>query len=77
VDGVDAALAHIACHGSEHTDAIVADDASAAERFLNGVDSAVALERLDAVLRRGEFGLARSGIATGRIHARVPSARNN
>src|SRR6185437_10195082 len=41
VDGVDAALAHIARHGSEHTDAIVTDDAAAAEHFLGGLDSAV------------------------------------
>ena len=41
VDGVDAALAHIARHGSEHTDAIVTEDAAVAERFLAGLDSAV------------------------------------
>ncbi len=41
VDGVDAALAHIARHGSEHTDAIVTEDAAAAEHFLAGIDCAV------------------------------------
>jgi len=74
VNGVDAALAHIARHGSEHTDAIVAEDASAAERFLNGVDSAVALWNASTQFcDGGEFGFgAEIGIATGRIHARGP-----
>jgi glutamate-5-semialdehyde dehydrogenase len=74
VDGVDAALAHIARHGSEHTDAIVAEDADAAQRFLNGVDSAVALWNASTQFcDGGEFGFgAEIGIATGRIHARGP-----
>lgn len=74
VDGVDAALAHIARHGSEHTDAIVAEDATAAQRFLNGVDSAVALWNASTQFcDGGEFGFgAEIGIATGRIHARGP-----
>ena len=74
VDGVDAALAHIAHHGSEHTDAIVARDEHAAQRFLNGVDSAVALWNASTQFcDGGEFGFgAEIGIATGRIHARGP-----
>src|SRR3954463_8936718 len=43
VDGVDAAIAHIQNHGSRHTDAIVTDDAHAAQKFLNEVDSAIVL----------------------------------
>ena len=74
VDGVDAALSHIARHGSEHTDAIVAEDATAAQQFLNGIDSAVALWNASTQFcDGGEFGFgAEIGIATGRIHARGP-----
>jgi glutamate-5-semialdehyde dehydrogenase len=74
VDGVDSALAHIARHGSEHTDAIITDDAAAAERFLGGLDSAVALWNASTQFcDGGEFGFgAEIGIATGRIHARGP-----
>jgi glutamate-5-semialdehyde dehydrogenase len=74
VDGVDAALAHIAAHGSEHTDAIVTEDGAVADRFLRGVDSAVALWNASTQFCDGaEFGFgAEIGIATGRIHARGP-----
>jgi glutamate-5-semialdehyde dehydrogenase len=74
VDGVDQALAHIAKHGSEHTDAIVTEDPEAANRFLRGVDSAVALWNASTQFcDGGEFGFgAEIGIATGRIHARGP-----
>jgi glutamate-5-semialdehyde dehydrogenase len=74
VDGVDAALAHITRHGSEHTDAIITEDQQAAERFLRGVDSAVALWNASTQFcDGGEFGFgAEIGVATGRIHARGP-----
>ncbi len=74
VDGVASALAHIAAHGSEHTDAIVTEDAAVADEFLRGVDSAVALWNASTQFcDGGEFGFgAEIGIATGRVHARGP-----
>jgi len=74
VDGVDAAIAHIHDHGSHHTDAIVAEDATAAEKFLNEVDSAIVLHNASTQFADGgEFGFGGEiGIATGKFHARGP-----
>ncbi len=74
VDGVDAALAHIARHGSEHTEAIVTEDAAAAEHFLRNATAAVTLWNASTQFcDGGEFGFgAEIGIATGRTHARGP-----
>src|SRR6266702_2876042 len=57
VDGLDEAIAHIHNHGSHHTDAIVTEDAHAAERFLNEVDSAIVLHNASTQFADGgEFG---------------------
>ena len=74
VAGLDEAIAHIARHGSSHTEAIVTDDGPAAERFLAEVDSAILLHNASTQYADGgEFGFgAEIGIATGRLHARGP-----
>jgi len=74
VDDVDMALAHIARHGSAHTEAIVTEDAQTATTFLNGTDSAVVMWNASTQFcDGGEFGFgAEIGIATGRFHARGP-----
>ena len=76
VDGLDAALAHIARHSSAHTDVIISEDAAACERFLAEVDSAIVMANASSQFADGgEFGLgAEIGIATGRLHARGPVA---
>jgi len=74
VDGLEAALAHIDEYGSNHTDAIITENADTAKTFLTKVDSAIVMHNASTQYADGgEFGFgAEIGIATGRLHARGP-----
>ncbi|MBZ9815504.1 glutamate-5-semialdehyde dehydrogenase [Mesorhizobium sp. CA7] len=74
VDGVAGAIEHIETFSSHHTEAIVAEDTAAVERFFNEIDSAILLHNASTQFADGgEFGMgAEIGIATGKMHARGP-----
>jgi glutamate-5-semialdehyde dehydrogenase len=74
VDGLDAAMEHIACHSSAHTEAIVTEDYSRARRFLREVDSSSVMVNASTRFADGfEYGLgAEIGISTDKFHARGP-----
>lgn len=74
VASLDEAVEHIARYGTGHTEAIIAEDAAAAERFLDQVDSAIVIWNASTQFADGgEFGFgAEIGIATGKLHARGP-----
>lgn len=74
VDGLDRAIEHIERFGSHHTEAIVTEDAAAAERFFREVDSAILLHNASTQFADGgEFGMgAEIGISTDKLHARGP-----
>lgn len=74
VADLDAAIAHIARHGSQHTDAIVTEDLQRARRFLAEVDSSSVMVNASTRFADGfEYGLgAEIGISTDKLHVRGP-----
>jgi len=74
VDDIEAAMAHIAEHGSSHTDAIVTNDIARARQFVRQVDSSSVMVNAATCFADGaEYGLgAEIGISTNRMHVRGP-----
>ncbi|MGB2128762.1 MAG: glutamate-5-semialdehyde dehydrogenase [Flavicella sp.] len=76
VDDISAALTHIAAYSSKHSEAIVAEDKSIIEKYLNEVDAAAVYANTSTAFTDGaQFGLgAEIGISTQKLHARGPMA---
>jgi glutamate-5-semialdehyde dehydrogenase len=74
VDSIEAAIAHIEHYSSHHTEAIIAEDPAAVEKFFNEIDSAILMHNASTQFADGgEFGFGGEiGIATGKMHARGP-----
>ncbi len=74
VDGIDDAIAHITCYTTGHSEAIVTEDMTAANRFRNEIDAAaVYVNASTRFTDGGEFGFgAEIGISTQKLHARGP-----
>jgi len=78
VESVDEALAHIAHYGSGHSEAIITENYSAVEKFMNAVDAAcVYVNASTRFTDGGSFGFgAEVGISTNKLHARGPMGIN-
>ncbi|MEL7253910.1 MAG: glutamate-5-semialdehyde dehydrogenase [Pseudomonadota bacterium] len=74
VPDMEAAIAHIRAHHSQHTDCIMAEDDAVADAFFAQLDSAILMRNASTQFADGgEFGMgAEIGIATGKMHARGP-----
>jgi glutamate-5-semialdehyde dehydrogenase len=74
VDGIDAAIDHVNEYGTGHTEAIVATNLAAAQRFTERVDAAAVMVNASTAFTDGEqFGFgAEIGISTQKLHARGP-----
>ncbi len=74
IDGVHDAIEHIRKHSSQHTEAIITEDPTAADAFVGSIDSAILMINASTQFADGgEFGMgAEIGIATGKLHARGP-----
>ena len=74
VDGIAGAIDHIGRYSSNHTEAVIAEDAAVVERFFAEIDSAILLHNASTQFADGgEFGMGGEiGIATGKMHARGP-----
>lgn len=74
VEDVEEAITHIRTYGSNHTDCILSEDASAVQTFMTRLDSAILMHNASTQFADGgEFGMgAEIGIATGKMHARGP-----
>ena len=74
VDSLDTALEHIAQYSSKHSEAIISEDNTNIERFLNEVDAAAVYANASTAFTDGaQFGLgAEIGISTQKLHARGP-----
>lgn len=78
VDGIDAAIAHINEHSSQHTESIVTENYTIARQFLRQVDSSSVIVNASTRFADGfEYGLgAEIGISTDKLHARGPVGLN-
>ncbi|WP_390914685.1 glutamate-5-semialdehyde dehydrogenase [Pseudosulfitobacter sp. SM2401] len=74
VTDVDDAIGHIRTYGSQHTDCVLTEDQTIADRFMQRLDSAILMHNASTQFADGgEFGMgAEIGIATGKMHARGP-----